>query len=312
MKRIAIIGGGIAGLSAAFYLEKARQAGAHLQWTLFEKSDRLGGVIQTERRDGFVLEAGPDSFLSAKPEAARLCAELGIGDQLISSNDAGRRTYILVNGRLVAIPPGLEFMVPTRMWPMVTTSLFSFKTKLRMIRELFSAARKQASDESVSDFVRRHFGHEMVERVAEPSLAGVYGGNAAELSVRSVLPRFAEMEREHGSLVRATLKAKGKAAAATQAHTGSKPQPLFTSLRHGMQQMVEALVGALPEGSIRLRQAELAGRDLQRRPRGPVPGGGAGCPGARGGCNSAAISPCTHRGAEAHTVHIFGGGCPGL
>jgi oxygen-dependent protoporphyrinogen oxidase len=264
MKRIAIIGGGIAGLSAAFYLEKARQAGEHLQWTLFEKSGRLGGVIQTERRDGFVLEAGPDSFLSAKPEAARLCVELGIGDQLISSNDAGRRTYILVNGRLAAIPPGLEFMVPTRVWPMVTTSLFSFKTKLRMVRELFSAARKEVSDESVADFVRRHFGQEMVERVAEPLLAGVYGGNAAELSVRSVLPRFAEMEREHGSLVRATLKAKRKAAAAAgaQARTGGRPQPLFTSLRNGMQQMVEALVGALPQSSIRLQQTELQVRPM--------------------------------------------------
>jgi len=262
MKRIAIIGGGIAGLSAAYYLEKARQAGANLQWTLFEKSGRLGGVIQTERRDGFVLEAGPDSFLSAKPEAARLCAELGIGDQLISSNDSGRRTYILVNGRLVAIPPGLEFMVPTRVWPMVTTPLFSFTTKLRMVRELFSAPRKDAADESVADFVRRHFGQEMIERVAEPLLAGVYGGNAAELSIRSVLPRFAEMEREHGSLVRATLKAKRKAAAAAPARTGGRPQPLFTSLRNGMQQMVEALTGALPQSSIRLQQTELLVRPL--------------------------------------------------
>ena len=211
MKRIAIIGGGIAGLSAAFYLEKARQAGAALQWVLFEKSDRLGGVIQTERRDGFVLEAGPDSFLTAKPEAARLCQELGIGDELISSNDAERKTYILVKGKLVAIPQGLEFMVPTRVWPMATTPLFSFRTKLHMAAELFSTARKNAGDESVGDFVRRHFGQEMVDRVAEPLLAGVYGGNAEHLSIRAVLPRFAEMEREHGSLVRATLKAKAQA-----------------------------------------------------------------------------------------------------
>ena len=139
MKRIAIIGGGIAGLSAAFYLEKARRAGADLQWVLFEKSDRLGGVIQTERRDGFVIEAGPDSFLSIKPDASRLCQELGIGDQLIPSNDASRKTYILVKGKLVPIPQGLEFMVPTRIWPMATTPLFSFSTKLRMAAELFSA-----------------------------------------------------------------------------------------------------------------------------------------------------------------------------
>ena len=205
MKRIAIIGGGIAGLSAAFYLEKARRAGADLQWALFEKSDRLGGVIQTERHDGFVIEAGPDSFLSIKPDASRLCQELGLGDQLIPSNDASRKTYILVKGQLVPIPQGLEFMVPTRIWPMATTPLFSFSTKLRMAAELFSSARKDAGDESVGDFVRRHFGQEMVDRVAEPLLAGVYGGNAERLSIRAVLPRFADMERQHGSLVRATL-----------------------------------------------------------------------------------------------------------
>ena len=256
MKRIAIIGGGIAGLSAAFYLEKARRAGANLQWVLFEKSDRLGGVIETERRDGFVIEAGPDSFLSIKPDATRLCQELALGDQLIPSNDATRKTYILVKGKLVPIPHGLEFMVPTRVWPMITTPLFSFKTKLRMATEMFSAARKDASDESVGDFVRRHFGQEMVDRVAEPLLAGVYGGNAERLSIRAVLPRFAEMERQHGSLVRATLRAKALA------RPGAKPQPLFTSLKNGMQQIVEALIAALPQVSIRMRQQNLSLRPV--------------------------------------------------
>jgi oxygen-dependent protoporphyrinogen oxidase len=252
MKRIAIIGGGIAGLSVAFYLEKARRVGANLQWVLFEKSDRLGGVIQTEQRDGFVIEAGPDSFLSVKPDASRLCQELSIGDQLIASNDATRKTYILVKGKLVPIPHGLEFMVPTRVWPMATTPLFSFSTKLRMAAELFSAARKDSGDESVGDFVRRHFGQEMVDRVAEPLLAGVYGGNAERLSIRAVLPRFAEMERQHGSLVRATLRAKALA------RPGAKPQPLFTSLKNGMQQMVDALIAALPQVSIRMRQQNLS------------------------------------------------------
>jgi oxygen-dependent protoporphyrinogen oxidase len=258
MKRVAIIGGGIAGLSAAFYLERARRGGAAIEWTLFEKSERLGGVIKTERCDGFVLEAGPDSFLTMKPDGAQFCRDLGIGDQLIGSNDAERKTYILVKGRLVPIPEGLEFMVPTRVLPMATTPLFSWSTKLRMAREWFSGGGNQNHDESVADFVRRHFGQEMVDRVAEPLLAGVYGGNADRMSVRAVLPRFAEMERESGSLVRATLKARR----ARKTSSAGKPQPLFTSLRNGMQQMVEAAVNALPPERIRLGQTVNAVRPL--------------------------------------------------
>jgi oxygen-dependent protoporphyrinogen oxidase len=252
MRRIAIVGGGIAGLSAAYYLEKARRAGAEVEWTLFEKSDRLGGVIKTEHQDGFVLEAGPDSFLTIKPDGAQLCRDLGIGDQLISSNDAERKTYILVKGQLVPIPEGLEFMVPTRIAPMAATSLFSFGTKLRMAAELFASGGNHQQDESVAAFVRRHFGQQMVERVAEPLLAGVYGGDAEHLSVRAVLPRFTEMEREHGSLVRATLKARKQ-----RMKTSAAPQPLFTSLKFGVQQIVDALVGALPAGSLFTRQQEI-------------------------------------------------------
>src|SRR5437588_12632498 len=180
MKRVAIIGGGIAGLSAAYYLKKAKQNRADLEWTLFEKSERLGGVIRTEYHEDCVLEAGPDSFLTAKPDAAQLCRELGLGGQIIQSNAYQRRTYILVKGKLVSLPDGLQFMVPTRVLPMAATGLFSFGTKLRMAAEWFSTARNGSNneDESVATFVRRHFGQEMVDRVAEPLLAGVYGRNA--------------------------------------------------------------------------------------------------------------------------------------
>jgi oxygen-dependent protoporphyrinogen oxidase len=247
MRRIAIIGGGIAGLSAAFYLERARRNGSPIEWTLFEKSDRFGGVIKTETRDGFVLEAGPDSFLTAKPEGAQFCSALGLADQLIYSNDSIRKTYVLVLGKLVQIPPGLEFMVPTRIRSIATSPLFSFGTKLRMAGEWFTGARNNEQDESVSQFVGRHFGQEMMERVAEPLLAGVYGGNADEMSVRAVLPRFYEMERTSGSLVRATLKSRKRRGVVSA-------QPLFTSLKGGMQQMVDAAVASLPAERIRLER----------------------------------------------------------
>lgn len=249
MKRVAIIGGGIAGLSAAFYLERARRNGAQIDWTLLEKSGRVGGVIRTELRDGYVLEAGPDSFLTMKPDGAQFCRDLGIADQLISSNDADRKTYIVVNGRLMPIPEGLEFMVPTRVLPMATTPLFSWITKARMAKEWFFTGGNHKQDESVADFVRRHFGQEMVDRVAEPLLAGVYGGNADQMSVRAVLPRFAEMERESGSLVRATLKARK-----ARRTSNAPPQPLFTSLRNGVQEMVNAAAASLPVGNVLLRQ----------------------------------------------------------
>jgi oxygen-dependent protoporphyrinogen oxidase len=242
MKRIAIIGGGISGLSAAFALEKHRRAGASLEYTLFESSPRLGGVLVTERVDGCLVEAGPDSFLTEKPWASDLCREVELGDQLIGSNDADRKTYILVKGKLVVIPDGLMFMVPTKITPTVLSSLFSAKAKIRMAREWFHPPRKAEADETVASFVERHYGPEMVDRLADPLLSGVYGGEASQLSVRAVLPRFAEMEAKYGSLGRAMLAARKKMAKASNAPA----RPLFTSLKDGMQQLVDAVVARLP------------------------------------------------------------------
>ena len=238
MKRIAIIGGGISGLSAAFALEKQRRSGVPVEYVLFESSPRLGGVLVTDRVDGCLIEAGPDSFLTEKPWASDLCREIGLGDQLMGSNDADRKTYILVKGRLVVIPDGLMFMVPTKILPTVFSPLFSLGAKLRMASEWFHPPHKAVSDETVAAFVERHYGPEMVDRLADPLLSGVYGGEARHLSLRAVLPRFAEMEKNYGSLGRAMLAARRKMG---QAGKGSA-KPLFTSLTNGMQQMVDALV----------------------------------------------------------------------
>ena len=246
MKRIAIIGGGISGLAAAFEIEEQRKAGAELEYTLYESSSRLGGVLRTEKIDGCIVEAGPHSFVTEKPWAADLCRTLGIGDQLIGSNDTDRKTYILTRGRLVEMPDGLMFMVPTKILPTGLSPLFSWRTKLRMTRELFHPPRAVDHDESVADFVERHYGREMVDRLADPLLSGVYGGESATLSVRAVLPRFAEMERTHGSLGRAMLAARKKMGKGPR-----KPAPpLFTSLTDGMQHLAESVTSRLTPDSL--------------------------------------------------------------
>jgi protoporphyrinogen/coproporphyrinogen III oxidase len=237
MKRIAVVGGGISGLSAAFTLQKTKSAGAQVEYVLFESSARLGGVIRTEHADSCVIEGGPDSFLTEKPWAADLCRELGIGDQLISSNDAHRKTYMLVKGRLVAIPDGLMFMVPTKLTPAFLSPMFSLGTKLRIVREWLAPPLAKTSEMTVAEFVERHYGREMVDRVADPLLAGVYGGSANQLSVNAVLPRFVQMEAKYGSL--------GRAMVAARKNASGDQRPLFTSLKEGMQQLTDALVTAL-------------------------------------------------------------------
>jgi oxygen-dependent protoporphyrinogen oxidase len=247
MKRVAIIGGGISGLSAAYTLEQKRRDGASVEYVLFEASPRLGGVLVTDREDGCLIEAGPDSFLTEKPWATDLSKNVGLGDQLIGSNDSERKTYILVNGRLTVMPDGLMFMVPTKILPTVFSGLFSIKTKIRMAGEWFHPPHKAEQDEAVADLVQRHYGAEMVDRLADPLLSGVYGGEASQLSVRAVLPRFAEMELKHGSLGRAMLSARKKM---SQSANGPA-RPLFTSLKNGMQQLVDSVVARLDSAALR-------------------------------------------------------------
>ena len=259
MKRIAIIGGGIAGLSAAYELDLQRRDGADIDYVLYEASPRLGGVLQTETVEGCLIEAGPDSFLTEKPWASDLCQELGIANEIIGSNDAARKTYILLNDRLVPLPDGLMFLVPTQILPTVLSPLFSAATKFRMAREWFYPKHDlnnptHGEDETVAALVERHYGREMVERLADPLLSGVYGGQANELSVRAVLPRFADMEAKYGSL--------GRAMIATRKKTTQNQNPIFSSLRGGMSTLVEAVAARLnPE---RLRTS-IPITEIQRR-----------------------------------------------
>ena len=257
--RTAVIGGGIAGLAAAYELERARAADPLVRYTLFEARERLGGALASEVVQGTVLERGPDSFLSEKTAASALCRELGLAADLIPSNDAQRKTYILVGNELIPLPDGLMFLVPTKLIPTAMTPLFSFPTKARMALELLHPPRrKRTADESVASLVSRHFGTEAVDRLADPLLSGIYGGDAAQLSAKTVLPRLVEMEREYGSLTRGMLAAhrKMRARAAANGHAGpaggSTERPIFTTLRGGMQQLVDAIRARLDWAAVRL------------------------------------------------------------
>ncbi len=233
--RAVIVGGGITGLSAAYYLNKAG-----IPSLLIERRPRLGGVVTTEVVDDCIIEGGPDSFLAAKPWALELIRELGLADEVIGSNDHLRVTYVLRRGRLVPLPDGLMMMIPTRIAPMIATPLLGWGTKFRMLFELFRRpGRTSPGDRSVADFVRDHYGQEAVDYLAEPLLAGVYGGDPRRLSVASVLPRFVELERRYGSLTRGVL------AAMKKARAEAAGKPLFQTLKGGLGRLTEAIERAI-------------------------------------------------------------------
>jgi oxygen-dependent protoporphyrinogen oxidase len=252
--RVAIIGGGIAGLAAAYDLELARRSGVAVEYELFEAGPRLGGVISSSLIDGTVIERGPDSFLTEKPAAAELCRELGLESSLVPSNDAERKTFILVRNRLVALPDGLMFLVPTKLVPMALTPLFGWVTKLRMLLEFTRGSGGRGaddSDESVASLVRRHYGQEAVDRLADPLLSGIYGGESEQLSAQSVLPRMVELETQYGSLTRGMLAGMRARKLAANGKTPAA-RPLFTTLRFGLQQLVDALVARLDPTHVHL------------------------------------------------------------
>jgi oxygen-dependent protoporphyrinogen oxidase len=234
---VAIVGGGIAGLSAAHALGKLG-----ISYRLLEGSPRLGGVIRTEREGGFVMEAGPDAILAQKPDAVALARELGLGDRLVPTNPAQKTVFVLHRGRLRRLPDGMTLGVPTRFLPMVTTRLFSWPAKLRMATEVRLRPRPDAGDESIASFLGRHFGREAVERIGEPLLAGIHAGDPDRLSMLSAFPRFVEMERKHGSLIRGMWKAPRPASDAPAA---------FVSFPSGLQELADALTARV-QPSVRL------------------------------------------------------------
>ena len=223
MTRVGIAGGGITGLACAHYL---RQAGCDA--VVFDPSP--GGLIGSVTVEGCILETGPESWLASKPWAEQLLREIGLGEQIVGSNDAKRRTYILRNSLFEVLPEGLQLVVPTRAWPVIQSRLLGRETKFRMAAEIFRNP-KTLPDRSVSEFVADHFGQEAVDYLAEPLLAGVYGGSPDLLSAPSVLPKFVEYEQRFGSVIVGALRGKKEAS----------KEPVFKSLRDGMGSFIRAL-----------------------------------------------------------------------
>lgn len=250
--RIVVVGGGISGLAAAHRLiELSRERSLALDVHLLEASQRLGGSIATERIGDFLVEGGPDSFITEKPRALQLCERLGITSRLISTNPGQQNVFVVHKGSLQPLPEGFFLLSPTRLWPLIRTPLFSWKGKLRMASELFFPRGGVNGDESLASFVRRRFGSEALDRAAQPLIGGIYAADPEKLSLAATMPRFLEMERTRRSIIWAMwLEQRHRS---RSRHTGSGARwSLFVTLAGGTQELVDALVSQFPEGLVHL------------------------------------------------------------
>lgn len=260
---VAIVGGGISGLATAYYLQcQAKQANRSVRYILLERAPTAGGKILTEQVEGFgdtpfVVEAGPDSFMTQKPWALQLARELGLQDQLLGTNDHLRKTFVLHKGKPTPLPDGVMLIVPTRFTPFALSPLISPLGKIRMGLDYFIPARQGESDETLADFVRRRLGNEALDKIAEPLLSGIYNAESDKQSLLATFPRFREIERKFGSLIRGMLAARSNGAnKANPPSTTPAAQPLsaFISFRGGQQELIQALLPKLT-GEIRLNTA---------------------------------------------------------
>ena len=238
---VVIVGGGISGLAAAEHLTRQEP---RPRVTLLEASARLGGHIRTERRDGFVMEAGPDVLLAAKPAAIELARRSGLGERLVGTSPRARGSYIFTRHGLVRMPEGMTGLVPSRARPFITTSLLTPADKLRVGIEYFIPPRRDDADESVESFVVRRLGKGLYERFAEPLLSGISAGDGARLSMATMFPQLRALEREHGGLVRGMLASRR---AAPQRSNGGAPASAFLSFRGGLAELVDAVARTVAE-----------------------------------------------------------------
>ncbi len=250
--RIVIIGGGISGLSSAFYLQReAERQGKEIDITIVDGAPAFGGKINTLQRDGFVIEKGPDSFLARKLAIIDLATELGLEDELTATNPGAKKTYILHERKLFPMPQGLVLGIPTEIGPFVKTGLLSWGGKLRALQDLVLPVRKEQSDESLGGFLERRVGNQVMRRIAEPLLAGIYAGDLKKLSLQATFPQFAAAERKHGSLIRGMMFNR-KAGAAAGALPAAAKGGTFLTFKGGLSTLIKALDKALSGAQRRL------------------------------------------------------------
>ncbi len=253
--RFVIIGGGISGLCVAHRLTELHRArGLSSEITVLEASDRFGGVIETQRREGFLLEGGPDAFITDKPWALDLCRRLGIAEQLVETQEPFRRSFVIRRGRLVPVPEGWYLIAPARLATLLRSPLVTWRGKLRMACEPLIPPRAASGDESVGAFIRRRFGVEALRRVGQPMIGGIYTADPERLSLQATFPRFAEMERRHGSVLRG-LRAGAEGSSRAVRRASGPRYSVFLALRGGLSTLVHALMARMPEASLRLRSA---------------------------------------------------------
>ena len=250
---VAVVGGGLAGLTTAYFLQQqARAAGQPLRLVVLEQEARPGGKLITDPVDGFVIDGGPDSFRPVPPDAMALSRDLGLADQLISSEDSQNRTYVLSGGKLHPLPAGLVGIVPTDRGALARSSLLSALGKLRMAREVSLAPETGADDESIAAFVHRRFGQEAVDKLARPLMAAVFVGDPEWLSMRLLYPDYLDLARKHGSLIHALQARRQPAATGADQAPGAAEQPAFLAFRNGMHTLIEGLVAQLEPESLQL------------------------------------------------------------
>jgi oxygen-dependent protoporphyrinogen oxidase len=247
--RVAVLGGGISGLAAAHRLT---QLLPHATFELFEASDRLGGVLHTVERDGYLIEQSADNFLVKPAAGTELCGEVGLADQLLTTNEARRRAFVVRGGRLVPIPEGFYLMSPRRLWPFLASPILTLRGKLRMFVEPFIRRAAADADESVASFARRRLGNEVFEQLVQPLVAGIYTADPEQLSMAATMPQFLEYERAQGGLLRSTLQLSKKNRTATSENASGARYGLFVAPQRGMTSFIAALQSRLPRTTLRL------------------------------------------------------------